>query len=252
MHYILFHFIHSYHTAYLCSVLPMLSTDEIKKLVAEKAVGLVKEGMVLGIGSGSTVAFFIEVIARKFREGLVCTCVPTSSLTELLAAKAGIKLTKLNDVSSIDLTIDGADEADHHLQLIKGGGGYLLQEKMVAASSRELVIIADNKKYRKCLGEFPLPVEVIPYGWKQVRIKIENLFGIEIKLREKEGKPFTTDHGHFILDCSFQKIEDPAGLNSMLHLIPGIVETGLFVDMCNKAIIGYPDGNTQIIEKAAN
>lgn len=227
----------------------MLSTDEIKKLVAEKAVDLVQEGMVLGIGSGSTVTYFITAIARKFREGLVFTAVPTSSQTKLLAAKEGIKLTELNDVSSIDLTIDGADETDHHLQLIKGGGGYLLQEKMVAASSQELVVIADYKKYRPILGEFSLPIEVVPYGWKQVRAKIEKTFGIEIKLREKDGAPFVTDHGHYILDCCFQKIEDPAGLNTKLHLIPGIVETGLFVDMCNKAIIGYPDGSTKIIEK---
>ena len=228
----------------------MLSTDEIKKLVAEKAVDLVREGMVLGIGSGSTVAYFITAIAKKFREGLVCTAVPTSSQTKLLAAKEGIKLTELNDVEFIDLTIDGADETDHQLQLIKGGGGYLLQEKMVAAASREMVVIADSNKYRPFIGEFPLPIEVIPYGWKQVKSRVERLFGIETGLREKEGIPFATDHGHYILDCRFQKIRNPAALNEALHLIPGIVETGLFVDMCNRAIIGYPDGSTQIIEKA--
>jgi ribose 5-phosphate isomerase A len=227
----------------------MLSTDEIKKLVAEKAAELVKADMVLGIGSGSTVAYLIAAIAKKFREGLVCTAVPTSTQTRKLASKEGIKLTDLNDVPYIDLTIDGADEADHQLHLIKGGGGYLLQEKMVAASSREMVVIADNKKYRPFLGEFPLPVEVIPYGWKQVKSKIENQFGIEINLREKEGNAFTTDHGHYILDCKFRKISDPIALNTQLHLIPGIVETGLFTDMCNKAIIGYPDGTTQTIER---
>lgn len=246
---VLFRFKYCYHTHLSLLLLPMLSTEEIKKLVAEKAVDLVREGMVLGIGSGSTVAYFVAAIAKKFREGLVCTAVPTSSQTKLLAAKEGIKLTELNDVSSIDLTIDGADETDHQLQLIKGGGGYLLQEKMVAASSHELVVIADNKKYRPFLGEFPLPIEVIPYGWKQVKMKIEKSFGIEIKLREREGKPFETDHGHYILDCCFQKIEDPRSLNAELHLIPGIVETGLFVDMCKKAIIGYPDGSTNIFEK---
>jgi ribose 5-phosphate isomerase A len=227
----------------------MLSTDEIKKLVAEKAVDLVKADMVLGIGSGSTVAYFIAAIAKKFREGLVCTAVPTSSQTRQLALKEGIKLTDLNDVESIDLTIDGADEADHQLHLIKGGGGYLLQEKMVAAFSREMVVIADNNKFRPFLGGFPLPVEVIPYGWKQVKKKVEKQFGIEIRLRENGGSPFTTDHGHYILDCSFRKIEDPAALNTELHLIPGIVETGLFTDMCNKAIIGYPDGTTKIINR---
>jgi ribose 5-phosphate isomerase A len=226
----------------------MLSTDEIKKLVAEKAVDLVKKDMVLGIGSGSTVAYFITAIAKKIREGLVCTAVPTSSQTRQLASREGIKLTDLNDVAFIDLTIDGADEADHQLHLIKGGGGYLLQEKMVAAFSREMVVIADNNKYRPILGEFPLPVEVIPYGWKQVKKKIEKQFGIEIKLREKEGNAFITDHGHYILDCFFHRIKEPVALNTSLHLIPGIVETGLFTDMCNKAIIGYPDGTTKIIE----
>jgi ribose 5-phosphate isomerase A len=228
----------------------MLTTDEIKKLVAEKAVALVEEGMVLGIGSGSTVTYFIRAMAKKFREGFVCTAVPTSSQTKLLATKEGIKLTELNDVKLIDLTIDGADETDHQLQLIKGGGGYLLQEKMVAAASSEMVVIADSSKYRPFIGEFPLPIEVIPYGWKQVKTRIEKLFGIDISLREKEGMPFATDHGHYIIDCCFKKISNPAALNEELHLIPGIVETGLFVDMCNKAIIGYPDGSTQTIEKA--
>jgi ribose 5-phosphate isomerase A len=221
----------------------MLTTDEIKRLVAEKAGELVKQDMILGIGSGSTVVHFISVLAKKMKEGLTLTAVPTSSQTRLLATQQGIKLTELNEVSSIDLTIDGADETDHQLQLIKGGGGYLLQEKMVAAASKELVIIADNNKLKKQLGDFPLPIEVMPYGWQQVKSRIEKKYSIETSLRMKDGKPFATDHNHYILDCCFKKIDKAATLNTELHLIPGVVETGLFVDMCNKAMIGYPDGS---------
>ncbi|MEO5564064.1 MAG: ribose-5-phosphate isomerase RpiA [Chitinophagaceae bacterium] len=227
----------------------MLAVDEIKKLVAEKAAELVERDMVLGIGSGSTVVHFITALSKKLKAGLQCISVPTSSQTRLLATKHAIKLTELNDVSSIDLTIDGADEMDHGLQLIKGGGGYLLQEKMVAVASKKLVIIADHTKLKSHLGIFPLPIEVIPYGWKQVKQHIEGLYSIQTNLRTKEGKPFETDHGHYILDCSFKKISYPSTLNTSLHLIPGVVETGLFVDMCQQAIIGYEDGRIRIIKK---
>ena len=128
----------------------------------------------------------------------------------------------------------------------------MLQEKMVAVASKQVVIIADHNKLVAPLGHFPLPVEVIPYGWKQVQQHITSTDKITATLRMKNEKPFVTDHGHYILDCYFQKIKDPAGLNIKLHLIPGIVETGLFVDMCNKAIIGYPDGSIQVFEKGVN
>jgi ribose 5-phosphate isomerase A len=233
---------------YLCPYF-MLSVDQIKQQVAESATALVKPGMVLGIGSGSTVTWFITAIARKMRNGLSCTAVPTSSQTRQLASREGIQLTELNDVPSIDLTIDGADEADHQLQLIKGGGGFLLQEKMVAAASKQLVIIADHTKLKPELGSFPLPIEVIPYGWKQVAQRIQSSHQIETSLRMKEGKTFETDHGHYILDCHFGKIADPASLNTYLHLIPGVVETGLFVNMCCKALIGYPDGSVHEVVK---
>lgn len=225
----------------------MLSVDQIKQLVADSAAELIKPGMVLGIGSGSTLSWFISAIAKKMRNGLACTAVPTSSQTRELASREGIQLTELNDVSSIDLTIDGADEIDDQLQLIKGGGGFLLQEKMVAAASTQLIIIADHTKLKSRLGSFPLPVEVVPYGWKQVAQRMQSSYGIKTSLRMKDGKIFQTDHGHHILDCTFENIADPAFLNTSLHLIPGVVETGLFINMCCKALIGYPDGKVEVL-----
>jgi ribose 5-phosphate isomerase A len=220
----------------------MLSSDKIKQLVGEAGAELVRENMTIGIGSGSTVFYFIQALARKVQNGFTCKAVPTSSQTLALASHQGIQMTDLNDVPFIDLTIDGADELDLQLQLIKGGGGFLLQEKMVAAASKQLVTIADHSKLKPQLGGFPLPVEVVSYGWKQVRRQIGHLYDVGAILRMKNGEPLITDHGHYILDCPFQNLADPAGVNSCLHLIPGVVETGLFINMCEKAIIGYPDG----------
>jgi ribose 5-phosphate isomerase A len=198
--------------------------------------------MTIGIGSGSTVSYFIEALAARVRDGLDCKGVPTSSQTLALAQKQGITMLELNEVDHIDITIDGADELDDQLQLLKGGGGALLQEKMVAYSSRQLVIIADNSKLKSQLGTFPLPVEVIPYGWKKVQQQIQESYKISVMLRNKNDKPFLTDNGHYILDCNFQSIDNAAELNTLLHLIPGVVETGLFIGMCDLAIIGHADG----------
>lgn len=225
----------------------MLSSDQIKQLVAREAATLVEENTVVGIGTGSTMAYFIPVLAQRVRNGLRCTAVSTSAQSELLASQHGIRTVSLNDVPFIDLTIDGADEIDDRLQLIKGGGGALLQEKMVAAASRQQVIIADNSKWKTQLGEFPLPVEVVPYGWKQVQRQVRQLYDTEAVLRLKNDQAFITDHGHYILDCHFHAIKDPAAMNISLHLIPGVVETGLFIHMYGKAIIGYPDGTTRHI-----
>lgn len=227
----------------------MLSTDQIKQLVAKEAAGLVSNDIVIGIGSGSTVFHFITILAERVRDGLRCTAVPTSSQTQALALQQGIQLVALNDVHSIDLSIDGADEIDSQLQLIKGGGGALLQEKMVAAASQQRVIIADHSKLKAQLGSFPLPVEVVPYGWKQVQQKINENWDIAPVLRKKNDQSYVTDHGHYLLDCPFQAISSPAALNSALHLIPGVVETGLFINFCEKAIIGYPDGTTRLLTK---
>jgi ribose 5-phosphate isomerase A len=225
----------------------MLSPDKIKQLVGREAVSLLQPGMIIGIGSGSTVFYFIEALAQKVREGFQCKAVPTSSQTLSLSEKQGITMLELNDVAQIALTIDSADEIDDRLQLIKGGGAALLQEKMVASASGQLVIIADNSKLKQQLGAFPLPVEVIPYGWKNVQRQIQGAYGIDTTLRMKEGKPLLTDHGHYILDCKFQTISDASALNISLHLIPGVVETGLFVNMCDMAIIGNEDGSIRRI-----
>jgi ribose 5-phosphate isomerase A len=228
---------------YAVFIIVLLSINEIKEQLGNQAAQLVQQDMIIGIGSGSTVFHFINALAEKIHDGLKCIAVPTSEQTRLLAVQKDVELAELNDIASIDLTIDGADEIDPQLQLIKGGGGFLLQEKMVAAASKQLVIIADYSKLVAKPGHFPLPVEVIPYGWKQVQHRIKKIYEIKVELRKKDDKPFITDHGHYILDCYFQQITDPAGLNTSLHLIPGVVETGLFINMADIAIIGYPDGS---------
>lgn len=209
------------------------------------AAALVEQDMIVGIGTGSTAEPFIRALAERVKAGLQIVCVPTSSASRALAESSGITLKTLNEVERIDLTIDGADEIDPSLQLIKGGGGALLQEKMVAAASNRLVIVADHSKLVQQLGKFPLPVEVIPYGWKQVQKKIELHYNIKAVLRLKDNKTLQTDHGHYILDCHFQEIENAKELNTALHDIPGVVETGLFIRMAGDALIGYPDGTVK-------
>jgi ribose 5-phosphate isomerase len=221
----------------------MLSSLEMKKLAGAKAAQLVQEGMIVGLGSGSTAYWLItELGKRNQREDLRITAVPTSRETEKLATQLGIGCTTLNNVDKIDIAIDGADEIDPQWQLIKGGGGALLQEKMVAAFSEKLVIIADHTKLVPHLGRFPLGIEVIPYGWKIIAGKLQQQYGVNVSLRQKNNGPFVTDHGHYILDAAFGSIEDPVALDQQLHSIPGIVETGLFIDMVDEVIIAYPDG----------
>ena len=225
----------------------MYSQNEIKKLVGAHAAQFVHDGMTVGIGSGSTVYWLIEELGKRVKKGLSFKAVPTSEQTKSLAAKQGIAVVELNNISTIDITIDGADEIDPQLQLIKGGGGMLLQEKMVAAASQQLVIIADHTKLVKQLGAFPVPVEIIPWGWKYLQHHLEQLYLIKSVLRESGGKPYLTDHGHYILDCYFGHIDDAAALNTALNNIPGVVENGLFISMASKAVIGYPDGKIQVI-----
>lgn len=226
----------------------MLSANDIKRKVGEQAAQLLKPGMTAGIGTGSTAYWLLMALGKKVREGLNIHCVPTSRETARLAAEQEIPLLELNDVSTIDITIDGADEIDPQLQLIKGGGGALLQEKMVAAASRQLVIIADYTKLVHQLGVFPLPVEVIPFGWKQVQRQMEISYQIRCVLRTKNNQPLVTDHGHYILDCHFNRIPDAAALNIVLNTIPGVVDNGLFIKMATGTIIGYPDGTVRELE----
>lgn len=227
----------------------MLSPSEIKQHTGIHAATLVKEGMIVGLGTGSTAAPFIKALAERVKSGLAITGVPTSVYSKKLAEELGIRLAVLNDVGSIDLTIDGADEVDPQLQLIKGGGGALLQEKMVAAVSKQLIIVADQTKLVPQLGKFPLPVEVIPYGWKHVQRTIERTYNITVALRMKDTKAFVTDQGHYILDCLFQQINDAPKLNEALHNIPGVVETGLFLHMAHSVLVGHPDGRVVIVRR---
>lgn len=212
-----------------------------------QAARLVQSNMTIGLGTGSTVYWLIMELGRRIKEGLFFRAVPTSKKTAALAAKQDIPLAGLNDVDTIDLTIDGADEVNPQLQLIKGGGGALLQEKMVAAASRELLIIADHTKRVQQLGAFPLPLDVMPFGWKQVQRHVQESYHIEAALRMVGNEPFLTDHGHYILDCHFHTINNAESLDYDLKSIPGVAECGLFINMADMALIGYPNGNIETL-----
>ncbi|HFK1449664.1 MULTISPECIES: ribose 5-phosphate isomerase A [Bacillus cereus group] len=214
----------------------------LKQLAGEYAATFVKDGMKIGLGTGSTVYWTIEKLGERVKEGLSFQAVPTSKETEVLAQQLNIPLISLNDIQSLDLTIDGADEIDSNLHLIKGGGGALLREKIVASSSKELLIIADESKLVTHLGTFPLPVEIIPFSWKQTKSKIQSL-GCQTTLRLKNNETFITDNNNMIIDCVFpHNITNPANLHNHLKMITGVVETGLFVNMTSKAIIGTKNG----------
>jgi len=213
-----------------------------KQLAGEYAANFVKDGMKVRLGTGSTVYWTIQKLGERVKEGLSFQAVPTSKETEVLAKQLNISLISLNDVQSLDLTIDGADEIDANLQLIKGGGGALLREKIVATSSKELIIIADESKLVTHLGTFPLPVEIIPFSWKQTERKIQSL-GCQTTLRLKNNETFITDNNNMIIDCIFPyNITNPTNLHTQLKMITGVVETGLFVNMTSKAIIGTKNG----------
>lgn len=226
-----------------------MSNNTAKQQAGEYAATLIENGMTIGIGTGSTVYFFIQALAKKIQQGLNIKGVPTSAQTAQLATSLHIPLTDLNDVAALDLTVDGADEIDPSLNLIKGGGGALLQEKIVAAASRNNIIIADESKLVQQLGKFPLPVEVITFAWKQTQHHIQQLGCNNITLRKKDDQVFITDHGHYILDCYFEKINEVQLLHQQLNNIPGVVENGLFLHMASKAIIAYNDGSVKEIVK---
>jgi ribose 5-phosphate isomerase A len=225
-----------------------MTTDQWKQQAAERAAELVENGMTLGLGTGSTAARFVDLIGGRVRDGLKVTCVPTSEATRAHAEKLGLRLISLDDQPYLDLTVDGTDEIDDELRLIKGGGGALLREKIVASASERMVVIADNTKRVATLGAFPLPVEVERFGVAATRNMMEILAADagcvgEIKLRLRaDGQPFVTDGGNFLLDCVFGHIEDPEALDEALKLIPGVVENGLFLGIADAAIIAGPDG----------
>jgi len=229
-----------------------MTADDWKQQAAERALSLVEDGMTLGLGTGSTAARFVDLVGQRVREGLKLRCVPTSEATRAQAERLGIPLITLDQQPYLDLTVDGADELDDDLRLIKGGGGALLIEKIVATASGRMVVIADASKQVATLGKFPLPVEVVRFGLGATRNMIEVLAadaGCRGEIRQRmqsNGQPFMTDSGNFILDCAFGSIPEPEALDEALKLIPGVVENGLFLGIADAAIIAGPGGVTML------
>ena len=222
-------------------VLSLRAHDEEKKAAARASLDCVRDGNIVGLGSGSTAEHAVRFLGERVQAGLKIRGVPTSQRTRELAESVGIPLTTLEDFPEIDVTIDGADEIDPELQLIKGGGGALLREKIVASASKRMVVIADSSKRVQILGKFPLPVEVIALAEPLLSKKIAAL-GASVILRQYAyGNPFVTDEGHHILDCQFDEISDPRALARQLDSMTGVVEHGLFVDMATIALIGKGD-----------
>jgi len=218
-----------------------MAIEAEKEAAGRAAAALVRDGDVVGLGTGSTAYFTVLALGERVKTGLKITGIPTSVQTADLARAAGIPLTTLDEHPEIDITIDGADELDAHLRLIKGGGGALLREKVVASASKKMVVVADSAKVVSVLGRFPLPVEVIAFARSVVENKIAALGGSP-KLRTKpDGSPFVTDNGNPILDCNFERIADPPALARALSSIPGIVEHGLFIGLASLALVGRGD-----------
>jgi ribose 5-phosphate isomerase A len=219
--------------------------DAAKRNAALRAVAAVENKMVLGLGSGSTASIAIEILGQRVAEGLDVTGIPTSERTAALARKVGVPLTDFSKHRRIDLTIDGADQIeDGTLNLIKGLGGALLREKIVAEASARMIVVADHTKLMKRLGNATaLPVEIVPFGWEIARERLQAL-GCVAALRRVDGRAFVTDGGLWIVDCTFTSIPDAAGLQQSLKRITGVVETGLFVGLASRAILGHEDGVT--------
>jgi ribose 5-phosphate isomerase A len=227
--------------------------DKAKFVAAKRAISFVEDGMKVGLGTGSTAAWMVRCLAERIREeGLRIQGVPTSTRTAALASQLGIKVTSLDEAKWLDLTIDGADEFDANLALIKGGGAALLQEKIVATASDQMIVITDAAKEVTTLGAFPLPVEVIPFGWQTTKALIEELLvgmdvlNREVTLRMNGAAPLMTDESNLILDLHLKRINNPRQLAMVLNQIPGVVENGLFIDICDIVIIGHGDGRVVV------
>jgi len=228
--------------------------DELKRQAAARALEQVQDGMKLGLGTGSTAKHFVELLGEKVRAGMRVIGVPTSEATRADAERCGIPLTTLDAIDHLDLTVDGADEIDAALNLIKGGGGALLREKIVAAASDRMIVIADDTKWVDVLGRFPLPVEVIPFGLAATRRAMERAFaqsgvsGQMVVRRGKDGHVFVTDGGHWIVDAHLGRIADAPRLAGLLSLIPGVVEHGLFIGLGTMAVLAGAQG-IRVIER---
>lgn len=226
--------------------------DKAKFVAAKRAAEFVQSGMRVGLGTGSTAAWLVRCLGEKVREEeLRFRGVPTSTRTAELAREVGIEVISLDEAGWLDLTIDGADEFDSELNLIKGGGGALLQEKIVATASDEMIVIADAAKHVETLGAFPLPVEVIPFGWTASQALLEealvtmDVLGRKTTLRMNGERPYITDEGNYILDLHLSRIGNARQLAMLVNQIPGVVENGLFIDICDRVIIGYGDGRVE-------
>ncbi|GGG64160.1 ribose-5-phosphate isomerase A [Salipiger pallidus] len=227
--------------------------DKAKFVAARRAAEFVEDGMRVGLGTGSTAAWLVRCLGERVREeGIRFRGVPTSTRTAELAREVGIEVVSLEEAGWLDLTIDGADEFDGELSLIKGGGGALLQEKIVATASDQMVVIADAAKSVETLGAFPLPVEVIPFGWTASQALLEealvsmDVLGRQTTLRMNGDQPYHTDEGNYILDLHLSRIGNPRQMALILNQIPGVVENGLFIDICDKVVIGYGDGKVEV------
>ncbi len=232
-----------------------------KFAAARRAVDFVEDGMTLGLGTGSTAAWMVRCLGNRLRhEGLKIRGVPTSSRTAALAREEGIEVITLDQAGWLDLTIDGADEFDAQYRLIKGGGGAHLQEKIVAAASDRMLVITDPSKEVATLGAFPLPVEVIPFGMDSTRRLVERLLqDADVDTRDSRFRAagtagsglFVTDEGNHTLDLSLGRIGDPEGLSAALNAIPGVVENGLFMDICTGVVIGHEDGRAETRDRTS-
>jgi ribose 5-phosphate isomerase A len=217
--------------------------DSLKKAAALKAIEFVRDGMVVGLGTGSTAKHMVVALGEKVRDGVRLRGVPTSQETAALAKQSGIPLIDSENRWEIDVALDGADQVDPSFNLIKGGGGALLKEKIVAASAKQFIVMVDHTKQVPVLGgSFSLPIEIIPFGWGCTAREIEALTKSRVVLRERNGAPFKTEAGNLIVDAHLDRIDRPGELETALNLIPGVVETGLFVDRTNVLIVGTPQG----------
>lgn len=224
--------------------------DQLKKAAAYEAAQFVRHGMIVGLGTGSTAKHMIRALGEKVRAGMNLRGVPTSQETASLAKQAGIPLLDTDNRWEIDVAIDGADQVDPQFNLIKGGGGALLKEKIVATSAKQFIVVVDHTKQVSILGgAFPLPIEVIPFGWGSTIREIELLTKSRIVLRERNGAPFLTEAGHFIVDVHLDQIAQPGELETALNLIPGVVETGLFVGRTDVLIVGTPQGVRTVLAR---
>lgn len=223
----------------------VLDAESQKRVVGEWAAQQVTDGMIVGLGTGSTASHMVRSLAERVRAGLRCRGIATSTATDSLARSLGISMTSLDEVAGIDLAIDGADEVDGDLQLIKGLGGALLREKLVELRAQDLLIIVDHSKLVTRLGErASLPVEIVPFAWKQTHAAVEAT-GCTAALRGGVATPFLTDGGHYILDCRYPGIEDALALAASLKLLPGVVEHGLFLNMATAVAWATPTGEVQ-------